>query len=232
MLNSYLLSWGQMGDRRFLKPLLWSSALTGLSLILFLFFGTVSVEWLFGLLPEETLNSLGEWGSWIKMAAQFFAFLFLLAIAYFFFGTLHAAYLGLFLDDIVEAVCDRHYPSATLNPRIDTSHSIKSSTRFVLLSLSINLIASPFYLLGWFFPPLGLILQVWINGILLGKEYGYLINQRLPREKSEGKQSYTRFGILAELIWLIPVANLLAPILLCAAITHHRNGAQAKKSTA
>ncbi|MEC9123043.1 MAG: hypothetical protein VX969_02780, partial [Verrucomicrobiota bacterium] len=60
MLNSYLLSWGQMGDRRFLKPLLWSSALTGLSLILFLFFGTVSVDWLFDLLPKETMRQLGD----------------------------------------------------------------------------------------------------------------------------------------------------------------------------
>ena len=102
--------------------------------------------------------------------------------------------------------------------------SMIDSIRFVLMSLSFNLLMIPLYILGWFLPPTGLIIQIWINGLLLGKEYGYLIEQRFALEDRMTKFTYTRFGMFAKVIWMIPFANFLAPVLLCAAMMHHRMG--------
>jgi len=231
MLNSYLLAFAQLRDPRILKPLLWSSLLSIVSLIVFLVLGTSAVDWFFESLSESSTAWMGDWGEWIKAATKFLVFIFLLAIAYFFFGAVHAAYLGLFLDGIVDAVRDKHYPEIELNPPPPIMRSTVSSTRFVLTSLSLNLIISPFYLLGWFFPPTGLILQIWINGLLLGKEYGHLIEERIPPAYKASKKPYTRFGMLAETLWMVPILNFTAPVLLCGAIMHDRMKRHEKEAT-
>lgn len=222
MLNSYLLALAQLRDPRILKPLLWSSLLSIASLVVLLILGTNAVDWFFDSLSKSSTAWMGDWGEWIKTATKVLVSLFLLAIAYFFFGAVHAAYLGLFLDGIVDAVRDKHYPEIELNAPPPIMRSTVASTRFVLTSLSVNVILSPFYLLGWFFPPTGLILQVWINGLLLGKEYGHLIEERIPPVYKASKKPYTRFGMLAEALWMVPIVNFTAPVLLCAAIMHDR----------
>jgi CysZ protein len=224
MINSFLLAFRQLKDSRFLKPLAWSSLFTIVSIIILWIFGATYVDWLLDSLSTEENGWLDGWWGWIKLTAQFLVAAFIIAIAYFFFGIVHAAYLGLFLDGIVEAVRDRHYPNAKLEPPPKLGYSMLNSTRFVLMSLAVNVIMIPFYLVGWFFPPTGLILQIWINGMLLGKEYGNLIELRMPPENRMSKLSYTRFGMLAEVIWMIPVANFLAPVLLSSAIMHDRMG--------
>ena len=222
MLNSYLLAFSQLRDPRILKPLLCSTLLTIGTLVILLILGTYTIDLIFDSLSESSTSWMGDWGDWIKTSAKFLVSLFLLAIAYFFFGTVHAAYLGFFLDGIINAVRDKHYPDVKLNPPSPTVRSTISSTRFVLLSISVNLILSPIYLLGWFFPPTGLILQIWINGLLLGKEYGHLIEERIPTEYKAMQKNYTRFGMLAEILWMIPIVNFMAPVLLCAVIMHDR----------
>lgn len=231
MLNSYLLAFTQLKDPRILKPLLWSSLLSITSLIVFLVLGTGAVDWFFDSLSESSTAWMGDWGEWIKTAAKFLVFFFLLALSYFFFGAVHAAYLGLFLDGIIDAVRDKHYPEIKLNPPPPFMRSTVSSTRFVLTSLLVTLIMSPFYLLGWFFPPTGLILQIWINGMMLGKEYGHLIEERMPFPQEARKQPYTRFGMLAETLWMIPILNFTAPVLLCASIMHDRMKSHLIKAT-
>jgi len=231
MLNSYLLAFAQLKDPRILKPLLWSTLLSITSLIVFLVLGTGAVDWFFDSLSESSTAWMGDWGEWIKTAAKFLVFFFLLALSYFFFGAVHAAYLGLFLDGIIDAVRDKHYPEIKLNPPPPFMRSTVSSTRFVLTSLFVTLIMSPFYLLGWFFPPTGLILQIWINGMMLGKEYGHLIEERMPFPQEARKQPYTRFGMLAETLWMIPILNFTAPVLLCVSIMHDRMKSHLNKAT-
>ena len=103
------------------------------ALILFLVLGTSAVDWFFESLSENSTAWMGDWGEWIKTATKILVFFFLLALSYFFFGAVHAAYLGLFLDGIVDAVRDKHYPEiVTTTPPM--MRSTISSTRFVLTS--------------------------------------------------------------------------------------------------
>ena len=231
MINSFLLAFRQLDDSRFIKPLVWSSLLTLFSIAILWTFGSTYLDWWMDSFSTDETSWLDGWWSWIKFIAQFLVAAFALAIAYFFFGTVHAAYLGLFLDEIIEAVRDRHYPALVLQPPPDLMDSMIDSIRFVLMSLLFNLLMIPLYILGWFLPPTGLIIQIWINGLLLGKEYGYLIEQRFAPEDRITKFPYTRFGMFAKVIWMIPLANFLAPMILCAAIMHDRIGGKQENAT-
>ena len=124
MLNSYLLAFAQLKDPRIIKPLLWSSLLSITSLILFLVLGTSAVDWFFESLSENSTAWMGDWGEWIKTATKILVFFFLLALSYFFFGAVHAAYLGLFLDGIVDAVRDKHYPEIKLTTPSDDARRL------------------------------------------------------------------------------------------------------------
>ena len=231
MINSFLLAFRQLDDSRFIKPLVWSSLLTICSIAILWTFASTYIDWWMHTFSTDAITWLEGWWPWIRFFVQFLVAAFAFAIAYFFFGTVHAAYLGLFLDDIIEAVRDRHYPALEMYPASDLMNSMIDSIRFVLMSLLFNLLMIPFYVLGWFLPPTGLVIQIWINGLLLGKEYGYLIEQRFAPGDRINKFSYTRFGIFAKVIWMIPLANFLAPVLLCAAIMHDRMGGTEENAT-
>ena len=67
--------------------------------------------------------------------------------------------------------------------------------------------------------------------MMLGKEYCHLIEERMPSTHKANKKPYTRFGMLAETIWMVPVLNFTAPVLLCSAIMHDRMKSHAIEST-
>ena len=93
----------------------------------------------------------------------------------------------------------------------------------MLLTFALNLLASPLLILGWFIPPLGLSLQIFLNAYLLGKEYGHLVEFRIPKDQPASPvPKYFVNGMIASCIWIIPVLNLLAPILLAGSVLHTR----------
>jgi uncharacterized protein involved in cysteine biosynthesis len=92
--------------------------------------------------------------------------------------------------------------------------------RLIGLSLFLNLIASPLFLIGWFLPPLGIILQLGLNGFLLGREYKVTIEQRLPENFRQSSQSFALYGTLGAALWMIPFLNFFAPLLICASVFH------------
>ena len=103
------------------------------------------------------------------------------------------------------------------------SRSILFSLRILLLTLVWNFVCSPILILGWFIPPVGLTVQILLNGYLLGKEYGQLVEYRIPQNQSvSSTPKYFTNGMIAAIIWIVPVVNLLAPILLAGSILHTR----------
>ena len=97
------------------------------------------------------------------------------------------------------------------------------SARILFLTIFLNLIASPLLFLGWFIPPIGLSFQVILNGYLLGKEYGQLVEFRIPASQGiSPTPKYFANGIMASVIWIVPFINLLAPILLAGSVLHSR----------
>ena len=139
-----------------------------------------------------------------------------------FFNSIHAGFLGLFMDGIIDAVNQNNLTEITLKSPPNITTSAITAIRLILLSLFINFIAAPFFIIGWFFPPIGITMQLLVNGYLLGKEYRTTVDQRLPPEYSRENQSFTLHGSLGAAIWLLPILNLFAPILVCVSVFHAR----------
>jgi len=97
-----------------------------------------------------------------------------------------------------------------------------SSLRFILWSLFLYLLASPILLIGYFIPPIGLVLQYLLGGYLLGREYGQLIELRMPKNQRIKKPTNLLHGTCANFLWTFPLVNLVTPILLAGALVHSR----------
>ncbi|MDG1325761.1 MAG: EI24 domain-containing protein [Opitutales bacterium] len=218
MINNYWLAIRQLGDRRLWKPVLWATLFSLLSLALLLIIGTSVAGWLFDSLFSY-FDSYEE-GSWIRIIAQSILVIFFIILGFFFFGSIHAAFLGLYIDDIINAVQEKYYPGIVLQPAPKLYSSILISIRLVALSAAVNLIAAPFFLFGWFFPPLGIALQLGVNGFLFGREYKITLKQRLPHEIFNQNQPFTSYGSLGAALMMVPLANLVAPLLICNSLFH------------
>ena len=141
MINNYWLAFQQLGDRRLWKPVLWASIFSLVTLTLIIIIGTSAAGWFIDLIFSY-FDSY-EKDSWVRIIAQSIITIFLFILGFFFFGSVHAAFLGIFIDDIIDAVQEKHYPEITLQPSPKMATSVLISLRLVLLSFVVNLIAAP-----------------------------------------------------------------------------------------
>ena len=93
--------------------------------------------------------------------------------------------------------------------------------RFVTVGLLLNLIALPLYLL----PVANLVIFLALNGYLLGREYFELVaHQRLPLEEAAQRRGQRGrlwlAGAAIALMLIIPVFNLVAPVVAIAFMVH------------
>lgn len=220
MIQAFTLTLGQIRDPKIVKPLLFATLLTIGSIFIFILLGAAVIEWTNDKFSFLLFDLFGKKGGWFRIISHFLGAFLLLIVSYFFFASIHSAFLGIFIDDIFDALVIRHHPLVEFGPRMKMGASIFFSIRFIFLSLLLNLLALPFFVLGWIIPPIGIALQVFLNGYLLGKEYGQLLEFRLPPELQGKKQNYLLNGMISSLFWMIPLVNLLAPVLLAGSILH------------
>jgi CysZ protein len=222
--KNYLRALSQLNDPRLWKPVLWATLLSLATIFITLLIGGTFLFKMADSFSQQITGWMSWADGWIEGIAVILGTFFIGVLGYFFLATVYAAFLGLFLDDALDAVRENHYPeSAWINPPGIIESSI-SSIHFIILSFVIYLLASPLLLVGYFIPPVGLILQFLLGGYLLGREYGQMIELRIPREQRIPKKGYLAHGTLATLIWTFPVINLVAPLLLAASIVHARLG--------
>jgi uncharacterized protein involved in cysteine biosynthesis len=136
------------------------------------------------------------------------------------------AAIGLFLDDVAEAVERKHYAAEPMGKPLQLAASLLQSLRFLLTVLAINLLLLPVYLLLLFFPPFKLALFFVVNGYLVSREYFELVASRyLPRAEMERLRRLHRgnlwlAGMLIVLLLTIPLVNLVVPIVATAFMVH------------
>jgi len=144
----------------------------------------------------------------------------------FFFPTVASLFVGLFLDDVAEAVERRYYPDQPPGRMLSFGPAMLYSLRFALLVIVLNLLALPFYLLTFWFPPFNIVLFYSLNGYILGREYFELVAMRhLPvlaarrlRKSIRGRVFLS--GVAISFLLTLPVVNLLVPLLATAAMVH------------
>ncbi|TPE51489.1 EI24 domain-containing protein [Amaricoccus solimangrovi] len=210
----------QMGDRRFLRVLVRSLAITVLGLALLFWAVMLGLGWL--LPPEVTLPWVGR-VSFIDNLVSWAAVGLMLALSVVLMVPVAAGVVGFFLDEVAAAVEARHYPALPPVTALPIGQQIGDALRFAGVVLGVNVVAFALYLA---FPPLAPAVFVMLNGYLLGREYFQLVAaRRLGFETARrlGKRHFWRIwvaGMLMAAPLTVPLLNLLVPIFGVAVFTH------------
>ena len=219
MIKALSLAVAQLSDRRILLLL---SKVVVISLLLFVLLGIgvyFGLVWLFAWLG---------WNDGGFAAAAAAAIIGLLS-AILLFRIIAVAVLNIFSDEVVDAVERRHYPYRAAMARppgyvVGLRMGLSSAGR----ALGYNLLALPVYLLLMFTAGIGTALAFMVvNALLLGRDLQDMVAARHspdpPVIDDEWRLDPARrfgAGLVTTLLFSVPFANLLAPIIGAAMATH------------
>jgi len=145
-----------------------------------------------------------------------------LLLAWLLFPAAIALGLGLFADEVVEAIERRHYPGLPPAPGLGVTDSVLGGLRLGATALLLNLLALPLYLV----PGANLVVFLALNGYLLGREYFEAVaTRRLSRAQASAERRRARgrvwmAGAVIAALSAVPVVNLMAPVIGVAFMTH------------
>ena len=226
--RSFALTLGQLGDPRFRKVLFLGIAL-GFALLVVFFAGLM---WLLNaaLGPEATLPFIGE-VTWLNDLISWTALFSMIVLSVFLMIPVASAITSLFLDDVADAVEDRHYSNLPRADRVPWGDALIDTLSFLGVLIVANLFALILYVM---FPPFALFIFWGLNGFLLGREYFTLAAMRregragakLLRKRHAGKIWFA--GTLMAMPLSLPLVNLVIPILGAATFTHLYHQIQAR----
>jgi len=215
MLSAFTKAFAQLlGD-----PRLWKYVVASAALSLVLFCGLwAALGW--GLQTwaqrSDWLRGTLEWGSW---AVALVAALLLFPAT---FGVL----LGLFQENVADAVEARHFSHLPPADGAPILVGVLNGLRFMILLAVLNGLAMPLYLTLLLVAGSGAVVFALVNAVLFGREYFEVVAaRRLPRAamdqlRRQNRGVLFRTGLAISLLSLVPVVNLLVPIWGVAAMVH------------
>lgn len=219
---------GQLSDPRFLRVVALGILLAAV-LLLGVYVGTFAlIGWL---APDQlVLPLIGAVGG-VDTALSIGSVLLVMGLSVFLMMPVAALFSGLFLERIVDAVEDRHYPALPQATPVPLADSLIDAVNLFGLLILANLFA---LLLYPFAGPLVPVVFWAVNGLLLGREYFTLVAmRRLGRQGAKAlraRHSGTVWlaGALMAAPLSIPLVNLVIPVLGVATFTHlfHRLNGQ------
>lgn len=215
MLQSIAMTLGQLGDPR-LRGVLITSILTTLALI-------VALSAAVGA-GVDALEATGV--AWLDGVLGWVGALGTVVLALLFFPGMVQLVSGLFADRVAAAVEARHYPGAGPGRSQPLTEVVGEALRFALVSVGLNLLVLPFYLL---LPGLNLLLFYGLNGYLLGREYAEMVAARRLdpagirafRQRNQG--ALFLGGVAIAVLATIPLVNLATPVLATAFALHEHH---------
>lgn len=218
--SSFVKSLSQLDDPRFRK-VLW----IGIGLTLALLFGAYAgllwlVEWMTG--ESTSLPLVGE-VTWVGDLLSFGSLLFMVVLSAFLMVPVASAITSMFLDEVAQAVEDRHYPRLPPATPVPFSEALRDTLSFLGVLIVANFLALILYA---FFVPLAPFIFWALNGFLLGREYFTLAAMRRvgrARAKEMRRKHLGTIwlaGVLMAMPLSFPLVNLLIPILGAATFTH------------
>lgn len=220
ILNSFFKALGQMGDRRF-RRVLWLGVLLTIALLVAAYAGFL---WVLEAWLGETVTLPGGYEiRWLDDLLTFSSVFLMLALSVFLMVPVASAITSMFLDEVAQAVEDRHYPNLPPVPSVPFYDALKDTVNFLGVIIAANVVALVVYAL---FPPAAVFIFWALNGFLLGREYFTLAAMRrigrpaakVLRRKHAG--AIWLAGILMAMPLSIPLINLVIPILGAATFTH------------
>ena len=220
MIGDFLKALGQLGDGRFLRVMALGVVLS-LALLAGVYAVFLAAIDLF--VPGHvSIPFVGQVGGvtallgWASLALM-------LVLSVFLMVPVASAFTAFFLDEVAQAVEDRHYPGLPPADPARIGDMVVDTLGFLATLLVVNLLA----LALWpFAGPLVPVLFWGINGYLLGREYFTLVaTRRIGRPAARAlRRRYAGqvwlAGVLMAAPLSLPLVNLLVPVLGVATFTH------------
>lgn len=218
--SSFAAALGQLPDPRFRRVVGLGVGLT-VALLAAAYAGFVAlIQWF---VPEMTdLPLIGPVGGVDTLLSVASVFL-MLGLSVFLMVPVASAFMGVFIEQVVDAVEDRHYPALPPARPLGLAEGMIAAVNFIGLVIAVNLAA---LLALPFVGPLAPILFWAVNGYLLGQEYFTLVAlRRMGRAEAKALRRTHRArlwlaGTLMAVPLTVPVLNLIIPVLGAATFTH------------
>jgi CysZ protein len=220
ILASFFAALGQMGDPRFRRVLGLGIVLT----IALLVAMTTAFLWLINSLAGGSafVDILGE-VRWLNDLISWGSFFLISFLSLFLMVPVASAITSMFLDEVAQAVEDKHYPQLPKVAAVPFGDALKDTINFLGVLIGANILALILYAIFSFAAPF----IFWaLNGFLLGREYFTLAAmRRIGRDQAKilRKQHTGTIwiaGILMAMPLSVPLLNLFIPILGAATFTH------------
>jgi CysZ protein len=218
--TAFFQALGQLADRRF-RRVVGLGILLALALLFAVYALFLQAVWWLSpdtidlpvIGPVTGVDTLLGWAS----------VFFMIGLSIFLMVPVASAFTGFFLEDVADAVEDRHYPQLPPATPLTLAEGLRQSVNFLGLVIAVNVLALFLYP---FVGP-GIPLVFWaINGFLLGREYFSLVAlRRLPPTEVKAMRRRNRWtlwaaGTLMAAPLSVPILNLVIPVLGVATFTH------------
>jgi CysZ protein len=146
-----------------------------------------------------------------------------LVLSWLLFPAVVTLIMGLFLGQVAAAIEALDYPGrGPARPQL-IGEILRVTLRFMLLTIVLNLLALPVYLLA---PGLNVFVFLGLNGYLFGREYFEVVALR-RLDSIATRSARRRFGgrifiggVLIAALFAVPLVNLVAPVVATAFMLH------------
>jgi CysZ protein len=218
MIRALVLAFGQLGDRRIQRAILWT-------LVLALAVAAVLIAAASGVFALLEVTGI----TFIDWALAIFGGLAAAFVAWLLFPVLAAEFLYMFVDGVADAVEARHYPNLPPGRPASWWQYTKAGIRLALVMAFFNLLILPlsFVPVAQVFYPFFYFI---INGVLLGREFFEIVAPRhmdfaeVRNLRRKHRIKIFVSGLVIALLFIIPLVNLIAPIVATAFMVHVFHG--------
>jgi uncharacterized protein involved in cysteine biosynthesis len=178
----------------------------------------------------------GFWQGIIEFLVSATAVAAIVFVSFILFPAAVALALSFLLDDICEAVEARYYPDLPPARGQPMAEMLGDAARLLLVTVGVNILLLPLYLLFLFLPPFNLFLFYGVNGYLLGREYFEVAAvRRLESKQARALRQSNRWrvfgaGVIVAILLTIPLVNLVMPVVATALMVHVFEGLRRKSA--
>jgi uncharacterized protein involved in cysteine biosynthesis len=215
MIHAIAAAFGDLGNPR-VRGVLWKSLALSILVLVVLAVG------LWFLVHGLAHFDIG----WLNTVVEFATGFGVVILAWFLFPSAMTGTLGVFLDEVSEAVEGSRYPHLPPARPQSWGEILRQTLSFTAVALGLNLLLLPLYLLLLWFPPAYAVLFYGVNGYLLGREYFEQVAMRrldpaaARRLRLAHQGRILLAGIAIALLLTVPILNLIAPVLATAFMLH------------
>ena len=141
-------------------------------------------------------------------------------------GPLMAVIGSIYSEEIAHHVEKKHYPNRVGHRSVGVAESIKTGGRLLFKSLVVNILLTPIYIVGGFFPIISVIIFFGVNGYLLSNELFEIVASRhlgrgdrvLFWKANRGGGIF--IGVMMICLSTVPLLNLISAMLGVIITTH------------